>query len=205
VLYTKGLSEVGTTGTPKFAYRVDDGLWSTFLAPSAAGTLEVSHPAFLIQGEHQIRVRSRVAEQPHGISASVVVGFRVDWEAPEIRLQPDWENHQLRVLAKDQISAPETLAYAYQVGHGSFGNFGPARLVDLEAIEQAGGLAVRVRDEAGNIGEASYRMPVIASRSSEAAEVPGFPTSSGCSSAGGELGLLGLLIAAGTRCRRPRH
>lgn len=149
---------LGLSGTPEFAYRIDNGLWSTFLAPNADSELEVSHPAFLLQGTHTIEVRSRMAEELHGISAPVKVGFVVDWEGPQVTLQVDRENDRVLVSAHDVVSAPSELQYAYRVGAGSFSTFGPARDISLSAVEQAGGVWVQVRDAALNVTEVSHKV-----------------------------------------------
>ncbi|MFZ5468386.1 MAG: hypothetical protein ACOZIN_03020 [Myxococcota bacterium] len=193
---------LGVEGTAEFAYRVDQGLWSTFLLANAQHELEVSHPAFLLQGQHVIEVRSRLADDPHGISAPVAIGFQVDWEPPEVSLHADRDNNRLLVEARDVISPPEKLTFAYAVGEGAFSDFGPTRLIDLAAIEAAGGLEVRVRDELGNVGEAAFRVPGAALHpESEPAVAADSMPNAGCTSTGGligfaALGLLGLL------CRR---
>jgi len=74
---------LGQNGTPEFAYRVDHGTWTTFLA-APNDELLVEHPAFLFQGLHHIEVRSRMAEDPHGISNPASVGFMVDWDPPSV-------------------------------------------------------------------------------------------------------------------------
>ncbi len=158
------VSAVGAKGTAEFAWRVDGGLWSTFLAPNAQGQLEVSHPVFLLQGRHVIEVRSRMAEQPHGVSAPVAVDFLVDWSAPEIALTADREAGVLKVSARDVITPTGRLQFAYRVGEGALSSFGPERVVDLEAVEAAGGLELQVRDEAGNVGVAFWRVPKTAER-----------------------------------------
>ncbi|MBI3183901.1 MAG: hypothetical protein HYZ28_17325 [Myxococcales bacterium] len=195
---------LGMEGTPEFAYRIDGGMWTTFLAPSAQNELEVTHPAFLIQGQHVIEVRSRMAEHPHGISPPAAIGFRVDWEPPEVSLRVDRAAGLIEVNAQDVVSAPLALQYAYRVGGGEFGLFGPPRLIDLEAIELAGGVAVRVKDEAGNVGEAAYGMTAISSRPEQAgaSALPG--AAAGCTVAGGSLALLGTLGALGLMRRRRR-
>ncbi len=151
---------LGVSGTPEFAYRIDNGLWSTFLRPDADGSLAVSHPAFLMQGVHVIEVRSRMAEEAHGISAPVKVGFVVDWEGPEVTLAADRENDRLNITAHDVVSADSALQYAYRVGNGSFSSFGPAREISLSSIENGGGLTVQVRDEAGLVTEVQHKVAV---------------------------------------------
>lgn len=191
---------VGMSGTPEFAFRVDGGLWSTFLAATSQGELEVTHPAFLLQGRHVIEVRSRMAEEPFGVSAPVEVGFTVDFAPPEVKIAADRAAGQLRVEARDLVSPPEALLYAYSVGGGPLSSFGAPRLVDLAAIEAAGGLSVHVKDELGNVGEATYRVPMSAGVVETAVDTN---APAGCSSVPGSfaLGALGLLAALVRRRR----
>ena len=72
----------------------------------------------------------------------------------------------------------------------------------LAAVEEAGGVEVFVRDEAGNIGSAHYRAASVAPR----AEVGQHPENAaqGCGAAPGALSLLGLLGLVGTLRRRQR-
>jgi hypothetical protein len=205
------VDSLGGEGTPEYAWRVDGGMWSTFLAPSAGGELEVSHPRFLLQGVHTIEVRTRLSENPHGISAPVKVDFRVDWEAPEIFFTADREAGVLEVRAQDFVSAPEHLLFAYRVGDGPVSSFGAPRVVDLEAVEAQGGLEVLVKDEAGNVGRGVWRVPVVALRP-EVDSDPGAVSSvgkggdaaGGCSGAGGGLALWALGAVAGALWRRRR-
>ncbi len=194
---------LGAPGTAEFSYRVDEGLWTTYLAPNALGELEVSHPRLLIQGVHKIEVRARMAEDPHGISAPVEVPFRVDYEPPEVRLKLD--SGALRILARDTVSGDAALEYAFKVGAGALSAFGALRPVDLRAVDAAGSLEVHVRDEAGNVGVAVYRAPVVAEQPSLDAQRELEDGGAGCASAGGGLSLAALaLLAAALRRRRAR-
>lgn len=195
---------LGGSGTPEFAYRIDDGMWSTFLAANALGELHVSHPAFLMQGLHQIEVRSRFAEDAHGISSPVTVGFRVDWEPPEVALQLDRASDRILVSATDVVSPPAALLYSYAVGGGAFSEWGAPREIMASAVEQQGGVTVRVRDELGNVGQAAWKVPQVALRPEpESDPVPGGP-SAGCTSAAG-LPAAGLLLGLAALLRRRRR
>ncbi len=200
VLHVEAL---GKPGSAEFSYQVDDGLWSTF-RPVERETLVVSHSRFLLQGPHVIHVRSRVAEDPQGLSASADVGFVVDWDAPEVSLLPDAAHDRLTVVAHDVVSPANTLTYAYQVGDGAFGDFGPARDISLHSVEQQGGVTVRVKDELGNVGEASFHPPTIATHADTAAGAKPSSTGSnaagGCSATGG-LEVMALAVLA-LACRR---
>lgn len=193
---------LGLRGSSEFSYRVDRGMWSPFLAASEQGELEVSHPVFLFQGEHTIQVRSRMAETPHGVSAPVEVGFRVDWQPPEVELRVHRAEGSLEVLARDLVSPPEALQYAYRVGQGPFSAFGPPRSIDLLSVERQGGVTVQVRDEAGNVGQAVHRVAMVEPRRrSELAGESELPAA-GCSAAGGLSWLGGLAALLALRKRR---
>lgn len=153
LLDVQSLSKEGTT---TYAVKIDDGMWSEFL-PADNGVLRVSHPRFLIQGQHTISVRSRVEEDPHGISEPVQVPFFVDWDAPEVKLSVDRESDLVIVKARDVLTPVDQLQYAYAVGDAVPGPFGAARDISLSAIEAQGGVRVLVKDATGNVGEARYR------------------------------------------------
>ncbi len=191
---------LGADGTAEYAYRVDGGLWTTFLAPTAAGELEVTHPRLLLQGVHTLEVRARMAEDPHGVSAPVAVPFRVDYEPPEVTLTADAASNRLRVAAHDAVTPDSALRFAFKVGDGALSSFGALRPVDLAAIEAAGSLEVQVQDESGNVGRAVYRAAVISGRG--AAEES--TEAAGCSAAGGAGQLLALGLLAGLLRRRRR-
>ncbi|MCA3016682.1 MAG: hypothetical protein INH41_30225 [Myxococcaceae bacterium] len=185
----------GKAGTPEFAVRIDDGLWSDFVRDEG-GVLPVSHPRFLLQGAHTIFVRSRVAEDPHGVSEPVAVPFFVDWDPPGVRLEVDREHDRLVVSARDVLTGAEALRFAYAVGDEAPSAFGPAREVSLSAVEARGGVRVLVQDEAGNVGEARHRPvrswppsgPDVAERTLSSAGAQG------CSSTGGASLALALVL-----------
>jgi hypothetical protein len=201
----------GMAGPFEYSYRVDGGMWTPFEAPNGLGELEAAHPRFLFQGSHTIEVRARAAEQPQGLSPPVEVGVVIDWEPPEVLLRADRANNLVTVSARDAVSGPQALQYAYRVGQGALSAFGPPRLVALDAIEDAGGLEVQVMDEAGLIGRGVYRVPTVAERADEplsdgeSVELAASP-GAGCSAGGGALGLWALLGLAGHlwRGRRAR-
>ncbi|MBS1153022.1 MAG: hypothetical protein H6Q89_4720, partial [Myxococcaceae bacterium] len=198
---------LGKAGTPEFAYRVDQGTWSTFF-PAFGDELVVEHPVFLLQGLHTIEVRSRVEEDGHGISEPVRVGFQVDWEPPEVKLTADREHDLLVLTARDVITPREQLEYAYQVGAGEFSAYGAPRDIGLSAIEAQGGVAVRVRDQVGNVGEAKWRGLSSAIRPEEevGSALPG-GAKAGCSAALADASLwsLGLLALSAALRRRRDH
>ncbi len=197
---------LGASGTSEFAWRLNDGLWSDFLA-APAHELLVSHPGMLLQGRHVIHVRSRLAEDPHGISAPVSVGFLVDWDVPEVTLTADKANNAIAVSATDVISPADKLTYSYRVGELSSSEFGPARPVDLAAVEAAGGLEVLVKDEAGNIASAKWKVAEVAVRPESSEPNGATPDAAaqppvGCGAAGGPGGLAVLALLALAALRR---
>jgi MYXO-CTERM domain-containing protein len=197
---------LGKPGTPEYSVKIDDGLWSDF-RPADGNSLVVSHPRFLLQGQHTIWVRARVAEDPHGISAPQQVGFLVDWEPPEVSLAPDRQTDRLEVRAHDVVSADAKLVYAYRVGDGPVSDFGEAREIRLSAVEAQGGVTVLVRDEAGNVGEATWRVPTMALRHENGGDLvatsPAATQSGGCAAIDGPA-LLGLFALVGLLHRRRR-
>lgn len=195
------VSAQGVEGSPEFATRIDDGLWTEFRAPEANGELFVTHPIFLLQGLHKIEVRGRVAEDPHGIGEPLTVPFMVDWDPPEVSFAVDRAHDRLVLKARDVISAAERLGYSYRVGDGAWSDYGPARDIIFSAIEVQGGVTARVRDEMGNVGEVAWRVPTLALRPDAPAEdVTVLEQESGCAS----VGVLPLLLAAGVLLRRRR-
>ena len=105
--------------------RVDSGLWSEF-HQAVAGEFEVTHPRFLLQGQHTIEVRARVAEDAHGISQPEPIGFTVDWDAPDITISTESGSDLLKVTAVDQVLPANCLEFAYVFGEEMFFGFGLA-------------------------------------------------------------------------------
>lgn len=186
----------GAQGAVEYAYRIDRGMWSYFRPANSDRTLSVTDPVLLFQGAHTIEVRARGMEDFHGVSEPVSVGVVVDLEAPTVKLSADRENGVIEVKAFDSVSPAKALAYAYRIGDGELGDFGPARVISLGAIENQGTLQVHVRDEAGWVGIGEYKVAKVAARGNSGAGAEDTSDSSGstgCSTAGGLLGLLGLL------------
>lgn len=189
-------------GTPEFSVRVDDGLWSDFVRVEG-GLLPLAHPRFVLQGRHVISVRARVSEDPHGISEPVEVGFVSDFDPPELSLKVDRSHDRLVVAARDVVSEPSALQFAYRVGSGEFSAFGPAREIALSAVEAQGGVTVRVQDEAHNVGEMMWKTAQLDLRDG-ALSPPEAPATSlvGCSTSPAAATLALALIALARRRRR---
>lgn len=189
---------LGKAGSAEFSFRIDDGLWTDFV-PVQGDELVVSHPRFLLQGHHVISVRARVAEDLHAISAPVRVDFLVDWEPPEVSLRQDLERDRLVVTARDVVAPAEALQFAYQVGRGATSEFGAAREISLSAVEAQGGVTVFVKDQLGNVGQATWRPAEVALRP-DLPDVAEAPANAGCSSGAGLV-----LVAAAAWLRRRRR
>jgi hypothetical protein len=187
----------GSTVPVEYGYEVDDGLWSTFFT---GPMIEVTDPALLIEGHHRISIRARPSGGK-GISDPnpAVVDFLVDYDAPTVKLVAHAAEGTMDVLAKDNVSGPQSLRYRYTVGDEAASDFGPARPIDLVAVNQAGKLVVEVQDEAGNVGRSVYRAPLATETSGltpglgkGASPKPGSPDGRGCGSTGADLSLLSL-------------
>lgn len=190
------VSATGREGSPEYSFKIDDGLWTDF-QPATNGELTVTHARFLLQGAHTIHVRTRVAEDPRGISAPQAVAFPVDWDAPRVTLTADVAADRLRVSARDSVSE-DRLEFAYQVGDGARSEFGAAREISLSAVEAQGGVTVFARDEYGHVGQATWKAPQVVLRADSIDEVGvgtgGASSPGGCSTAGGfGVGLVALV------------
>ncbi|MGI5865218.1 MAG: hypothetical protein ACOX6T_24630 [Myxococcales bacterium] len=186
----------GESRPMEYAWRVNGGLWSTWFD---GPTLEVSHPAFILPGKHVIEVRARVAGDAQMIDPTPeALTFLVDWDEPTVAFEADRASNRLLVHARDAVSAPESLRFAYRLGGDELSEFGPAREIDLAAVEAGGGLEVQVMDEAGNVGGARWGFEDLASRPANGPAAQGegdaVAPATGCSAAGG--GLAGLLSLA---------
>lgn len=178
--------EVGAPPGAEVAYRVGDGLWSTF-SPVGDGRLEVSHPAFLIQGHHRIQVRTRSGDE---VSEPAQVPFRVDWEPPEISILEEAGGDRVRVQARDVISGADELSYSFRTEGGAWQRLDPSSPLDVSA---GGDVEVRVTDGAGNSAVRSVRGLTTALRpeAQEAAQA----AQTGCASAGAPLAPWAALLA----------
>jgi hypothetical protein len=183
------------------SWRVDDGLWSNFEPLPADGGLRVSHPVLLLQGRHVVSVRARMPERPTGVSAATNVVAVVDLAPPELTLRADRVVGRLDVLANDTVSPEAALQWAYKVGAGTFSAFGEKRIIDLAAVEAAGGVAVHVRDEAGHVAVATWKPPVVALRP-DGAGTGEAGAAAGCSAAGATPSLLALALVLGALRRK---
>lgn len=188
-------------GTPEYSVRLGDGLWSTFRR-AQGGVLMVEHPGLLLQGRQTVWVRSRLVEQPHGLSEPVPVGVVIDWEAPQVWLTENAVTGLVMVDAFDTV-AQRSLEYAYAFGDEALSGFGPKREVSLPVAKARGRVRVAVRDPSGNVGEAVWQAPAGAVVAEWGAEADGHargPSGAGCTTTPEVMTLLGLGL--GLRLRR---
>jgi hypothetical protein len=189
-------------GAAEWAFRVDDGLWSTFRP--AQGELRVEHPALLLQGTHRVEVRTRLADQPHAVSPATAVEVTVDYQPPKLLLRADKAQGTLSAVARDLVTPDAKLRWSMQLGQGPRAEFQPLAVLDLAAVEQAGGATIFVEDEAGHVAQESYRVPVTSDH-------PDTPDGSltrtglGCTAAGGVEWLGVVAVLAAWRRRRSRR
>ncbi len=187
---------------PEFAWRVDGGLWSTW---RDGPTLEVEHPALLAQGLHTVEVRSRIAGEPGSADPNPAsVHVLVDWQAPRVALKAQRATDRLVLEVSDAVSSADRMTYAYKLGQDRISDFGPARELTLTEVERAGGIEVQVKDQAGNVGSASWH-PATQQLAPEPGDGITAPRGgAGCSASGGGLGGLLALLAVPAALRRRR-
>ncbi|CAN0586282.1 unnamed protein product, partial [Laminaria digitata] len=81
--------------------RVDGGPWGPFFLGQ---TRALQHPAFLLQGPHQVEARSRVRGAYKTLDASpAAVGFVIDSVAPELQAWVEPGQGTLQVDVWDRI------------------------------------------------------------------------------------------------------
>lgn len=191
-------------GPVEWAFRVDDGLWSTFRP--AQGELRVTHPALLLQGLHRVEVRTRPVDEPHAVSAPQAVEVTVDFQPPKLAVRPDFAAGRLSVWARDLVTKQEQLRWQVQVGSGPKVRFEPTQVLDLATLDAAGGATVFVEDEAGHVAQARYLAPTTADHpDTESASPMKCGVTTGCATGGGlEALALGVLVLLRRRDRTGR-
>ncbi len=137
----------------EWQYRINDGFWSPF---QQADLLEISSPKLALQGRHVLEVRARRLGEPSTLNPNA---FRfevlLDWDPPTARLDVDPATGVARVHARDTVTSTSLLEYSFAVDGGSFGPYGRSNEIQLPM--DATLLEVRVRDEASNVTEVSWR------------------------------------------------
>lgn len=189
----------GSAASLEWQYRIGGGFWSPF---TDSPEVFLRRPELLLQGRHRIEVRGRVKGQPRTLDPQPrVLEFLVDTVAPHLEVLRvgrvvTWEG-------RDNLTSVGELEYAVSLSGGPYGPWrGGFNHLELPEGFQ-GAVAVRVRDEAGNVTE---RILGLYGR----VEVPPSDSScGGCSQPGGAqgalftgLGLVGLLALLWIRRRR---
>lgn len=138
--------ELGGEGE-KLAWSIalDGGPWSPFLV--SARRL-VRDPRLWLQGRHYLLVRAREVGRSETLDpAPVRLEFLVDTVAPTGIVEVARGRAAFR--ARDLVSQPEALAYSYRLAGGGWSDWSKdSRVAFAGELE-----GVRVRDEAGNVGE----------------------------------------------------
>ncbi len=151
------LSAEGAAGrTVEYAWKIDGGLyhpWSTDAHPL------IEDDALLLQGHHQITVRSRLTGDYRSEDTQpVTLDVLIDSVAPALRPHlDDKDPTRLRFGGWDLVSDSDHLDYAYLDAAGAlrgFSKLDALSLVEIGRITEEGRrpLVVSVRDEAGLIG-----------------------------------------------------
>lgn len=180
----------------EYSFRVDGGLWSPW---TRRHRLEVASPVLMLQGRHEVEVRSRQigAKETEDLTpASVVV--EVDYEAPAVALRLDAERRVVVTEASDAVSRDDELRYSYRVSGGAWSSFGDPQVFALDELGVNPSLEVEVVDASGlkartYFGEPGDQVAVPVSAASEAA--------GGCASVGTSLLALGALALLRRRRR----
>ncbi len=178
-------------GTPlQWQYRFDGGLWSPF---TDSPLVTLRRPVFFLQGHHHIDVRARIKGAPGTLDPTPTrVSFIVDAEPPEALVVRHPE--RLVLTGRDRVSPPESLQWSVRLGQGLWSDWQTGITTFDLPLGWRGELAVRVRDEAGNVADAP---PVPVDALYGRVTVP--PSDGGCglgcqAGAGGGLGWLAMVL-----------
>lgn len=188
-------------------WSLDGSPWSGF---ERGARLYIQDPRLLVIGDHQLRVRSRVVDQPYTLDTTpAVVSFVVDPVAPKLRLVRSVDGATVVVDARDERTPRERLAQSWRMDDGAWSAFEPVRDFVASALPQGEILTIRVRDEVGNVSEpVSVRVRATHGRSSGGGETPGCGGTS-CATTGptgdfSVIALAGLALVWFARRRRAR-
>ena len=160
VLALGGAGYGGDSSDLEWQVKIDDGLWGIW---SGERTQVVSDPRLWLQGRHHASVRSRVLGEAVTTDATPVeLDFIVDTIAPVGTF--DVLGDEIVFVGRDGVSPVEALQYSYRLpGPGGVEAWSAwsanarvkvvgAATAMLDPFAMAG----RIRDEAGNIGEADF-------------------------------------------------
>lgn len=154
---TRGLQPAEFQGW-EYSFRVDGGLWSPWTRNEL---IDVKSAVLLLQGRHNVEVRSREIGHPESEDASPAsVSVVVDQEAPSVRLELDTATNVVRTIARDSVSTEAELRYSYRVAGAGWTASGAARTFELSELGALPSLEVEVTDAAGRTARAIYGMSV---------------------------------------------
>ena len=191
----------------QYQYRLNGGVWS-FLKDSSR--LEIDNPILMIQGRHQLEVRSRVAGMPTTTDRSPVkLELLVDKTAPSLKVGTYVRGGAVEVTVSDWVSAADDVQVRWSLDDGAFTEWVPSSTVDTIDVASAANLLVEATDESGNTG--SQRQRLIRGKVDPTLAAPADPGACGCRVPGGTTnttapwGLAGIAaLAAGFVVRRRR-
>jgi hypothetical protein len=149
-----------TAGRPvEWAYRIDGGFWHDW---STEPNPVIADDAFLLQGHHQIDVRSRVVNQWQTEDTTPVsMDVLIDSVAPELNPARDPEGaEKIFFNGFDIVTPTEKLQYAWLDASGRQSAWGATDSLDANTISAITAgftrpLVIYSRDEAGNVGQAA--------------------------------------------------
>jgi MYXO-CTERM domain-containing protein len=138
----------GGRGEREYTYRIDGGPWHLY---RPGPTLTVTEPAFLLEGEHTIEVRSRVPGTSDTLSLpSAPVRFKVDLATPQVRLRR-LDARLVDVEAWDSAWPSHELSMRWRVAGGDWHHEASVIAVALpdEPVGRSVEVEVEVTDPAG--------------------------------------------------------
>ncbi|MDP2343290.1 MAG: hypothetical protein Q8O67_20195 [Deltaproteobacteria bacterium] len=190
----------------EFFARIDFGAWRGPLR-AQAGRLVVKDAKLNFAGEHTITIRSRVVGEPNTLEAEgTAVSVWIDPLPPTVTVRRD--DSFVNARGVDNATAAVDLLYSWQLDDNEPGEFAALDRLDLDDLE-ATRVSVRVKDRAGNIGNAAA-LDVRTEKVRLKDERDAAPImSGGCSSSatgsnGGVVVVSGLALVLGFRRRRQR-
>lgn len=151
-------SQDGAIG--EYQYSLNGGAWTPFVRTNRLVIRDVS---LFLQGKHTVKIRGRRTGSPESLNLEpVTVHALLDTVAP--RIMPYVQNERLYPHAVDFVTEATNLVVSFRTTESTWTPFDrvesiPVALAKSFAIN--GKLALRVRDEAGNIAQASIDIDEI--------------------------------------------
>ena len=107
----------------------------------------------MIQGRHQLEVRSRVADIPATMDRTPAkLELMVDKTAPTVRVGTYVRDGGVELEVTDWVSPAEGIQVRWSLDEGAFTAWVPASTVDVIRVEDATSVTVEATDELGNVG-----------------------------------------------------